>query len=471
MNLLKAFRTKELGLPQALQWQYIKGVWMPYDAKDSIFIDKAYKSIPVVQSVVSKIVEKSADAIPMMYKVKDKRFAEKYFAKKKHLKSRENATELAKLRVKAFESIEQHPFLELMDRPNPTSTGRQLREEVAGYLLITGNAIVYASVPGVGLRAKQPVELWSVPSPTVKPVMSGDRRNPLAGYAITYNFENIIPNSQIAHFKYFNPVSEWQGYESTFWGLSPLRSSLNVISQKRFADVAQGSLFANMGPSGIVSGNARHADQSELTAEQAVAINDSFRQNHMGAHNAGDIVVTPSDLKWVQIGLSPVDMGILDFNQDLERQIANIYGYPSQLLTPQGTLANSETGDTRVVTNCVLPLLRKMDDVWTKMAREWYGDNTLVVISDTDVYPELEGDKKELVHWMRQAMVFSQDEIREALGYGTLVDESQVLVPTNYMPLSDMRSGDLETEMYIEEEEDIDMDTEDDENEDINEEL
>jgi hypothetical protein len=240
MNLLKAFRTKELGLPQALQWQYIKGVWMPYDAKDGIYIEKAYKAIPVVQSIVSKIVEKSADATPMLYKVKDKRFAEKYFAKKKYLKSSENATELAKLRVKAFEQVEQHPFLELMDMPNPTSTGRQLREEVAGYLLITGNAIVYASVPGLGARASQPVELWSVPSPTVKPVMSGERTNPLEGYAITYNFDNVIPASQIAHFKYFNPVSEWQGYESTFWGLSPLRSSVNIISQKRFADIAQG---------------------------------------------------------------------------------------------------------------------------------------------------------------------------------------------------------------------------------------
>jgi hypothetical protein len=67
-------------------------------------------------------------------------------------------------------------------------------------------------------------------------------------------------------------------------------------------------------------------------------------------------------------------------------------------------------------------------------------------MSDTDVYPELEGDKKELVHWMRQAMVFSQDEIREALGYGTIVDETQVLVPTNYMPLADMRGGDLEVD-------------------------
>jgi hypothetical protein len=42
--------------------------------------------------------------------------------------------------------------------------------------------------------------------------------------------------------------------------------------------------------------------------------------------------------------------------------------------------------------------------------------------------------------------VFSQDEIREALGYGTIVDETQVLVPTNYMPLADMRGGDLDVE-------------------------
>ena len=85
-------------------------------------------------------------------------------------------------------------------------------------------------------------------------------------------------------------------------------------------------------------------------------------------------------------------------------------------------------------------------------------------MSDTDVYPELEADKKELIHWMRQAMVFSQDEIREALGYGTLVDETQVLVPSNYMPLSDMRGMSLETE-------ELDMEDTEDEDEDINQEL
>lgn len=454
MNLFKAFRSpvkkKELGLPAGIQWQYINGIFVPYDQLDSVFVERAFKAIPVVQSIVSKIAERAADATPQVMRIKDKRQAEKFMAARKSLDGKDRAQRLYELRLKAFEQIDQHPFMEVMDNPNPTMSGRELRVSSFAYCLITGNAIEYAAVPGAGARASQPVELWSIPSPCVKPVMSGDARQPIKSYAITYAFNKEIPREQITHFKYFNPVSESTGFESSFWGFSPLGSSRNLISQKKYADIAQGNLFANMGPSGIVSGNASgNTPAGELTQEQGLAINDAFRQQHMGVHNAGDIIVTPADVKWVQIGLSPVDMQILDFNKDLERQIANIYGYPSQLLQPQGTIANSDVGQTAFIVNCVLPLLRKFDDVRTKQIREWYGDDKLVFVSDTDVYPELEADKKELVDWMRRAAVFSQKEIRNALGYQDEVDPSQVLVPTGLVPLSDLIMGDLETETEI----------------------
>lgn len=388
-------------------------------------------------------------------KIKSKREAAKYFAQVKYVKTKADAQRLAQIRVKAFEQVDNHPFMDVMENPNPTMTGRELREASFAYYLITGNAIEYASVPGSGARAMNPVELWSIPSPCVKPVMSGDRRNPIAGYAVTYAYNKTIPREQIAHFKRFNPVSENQGYENSFWGYSPLGSSRTNISQKRYADTAQGSLFANMGPAGIISGNAiRQGDVTpELTKEQASAIQDRFIQEHMGAKNAGSVVITPADVKWQQIGLSPVDMGILDFNKDLERQICNAYGYPSQLLLPDGTLANSDAGDTRVVTNCVLPLLRTFDDIRTHKLREWYGDESLIYMSDTDVYPELETNKEELVRWMRSAMVFEDEEIREALGYGKEFDPSKVLVPSSMVRLSDLDSGELEMEDVEDEEE------------------
>jgi HK97 family phage portal protein len=452
MKLFKAFssstKKKELGVPVGLSWTFVNGIFVPFDNLDSIFVTKAFKSIPIVQSLVSRIAEKAADATPQVMRIKDKRAAAKYFSQVKYLKSKAQAFELAQLRVKAFEQIDNHPFLELMDRPNPIMSGRELREASFAYCLITGNAIEYAASPGSGERAKQPVELWSVPSPCVKPVMSGNRRDPIEGYAITYAYNKTIPKANITHFKYFNPVGEDQGYENSFWGFSPLGSARNQISQKRYADLAQGNLFANMGPAGIISGNnpSGSVAGTELTPEQAVAINDDFVQNHTGAHKAGSIIITPADVKWVQIGLSPVDLQILEFNKDLERQIANIYGYPSQLLQPDGTLANSDSGDVRVITNCVIPLLRKSDDIRTMKLREWYGDDSLVYMSDTDVYPELEADKKELVAWMRQAGVFSQTEIRQALGYGVEVNPDEVLIPSGYIRLSDLGLSELDME-------------------------
>jgi len=447
MNLFKAFtaRKKELGLPVGIQWQHIQGIFQPYDINDSVFIDKAFKAIPIIQSIVMKLAEKASDATPQVMRIKDKRASEKYFTMRKYLKGKDQAQRLAELKTKAFEQIENHPFLDLIENPNPIMSGRELREASFAYLLITGNAIEYASVPGIGSRATQPVELWSIPSPCVKPVLSGDRTNPIEGYAVTYAYNQTIPNSQISHFKYFNPVSETQGYESSFWGLSPLASSKSNISQKRYSDTAQGNLFANMGPSGIISGNAAsQTDRTpELTEGQSVAINDQFRQNHVGVHNAGGIVVTPADVKWLQIGLSPVDLQILDFNKDLERQIANVYGYPSQLLLPDGTIANADIGQNMVITNCVLPLLRKFDDIRTRKIREWYGDESLVYLSDTDVYPELEVDKKSLVEWMRLSYC-SVSEIRNAVGYGAEYDPSEVLVPSNMITLSDLMGGDLE---------------------------
>lgn len=451
MNLFKIFdsspKKKELGLPAGVSWSYVNGIFVPYDNLDSVFIDKGFKAISIIQSLVIKIAEKAADATPQVMRIKDQKSASKYFSQVKYLKTQKDAQRLAELRVKAFEQIDNHPFLDVMDNPNPIMTGRELREASFGYILITGNAIEYAASPGAGERAKQPVELWSIPSPCVKPVMSGDRRDPISGYAVTYAYDRTIPKSQITHFKYFNPVGEYKGFENSFWGFSPLGSARNQISQKRYADLAQGNLFANMGPAGMISGNAPRGSvmAAELTETQTEAINTEFRQKHMGVHQAGDIIITPADVKWVQIGLSPVDLQILDFNKDLERQIANIYGYPSQLLNPDGTLANSDSGDIRVITNCVLPLLRKFDDVRTRMIRQWYGDDSLVYMSDTDVYPELEVDKKALVEWMRLAYC-TITEIRNAVGYTDEFDPKEILIPSSTMRLSDLDAPELEME-------------------------
>jgi hypothetical protein len=51
-----------------------------------------------------------------------------------------------------------------------------------------------------------------------------------------------------------------------------------------------------------------------------------------------------------------------------------------------------------------------------------------------------------MVQWMRSAGVFTQEEIRTALGYEYEYDPARVLVPSNLVPLSDLTGGELLTD-------------------------
>lgn len=446
-SLFQAPGKKELGLPAQANWSLIKGLWVPFSEKDHVYIEKAFKAIPIIQTIINQIIDRASDAPGVIMRVKDKKAYQNYYSRVKYANNDQARIQAKAWAVKALEQMDNHDFIEVMDNPNPIQTGKELREDQMGYLLLTGNSIEYAASPGAGSMKGQPRELWSIPSPCVSPVMSGNRREPIEGYTIDYMGGEPIPERQITHVKYFNPVSSVdRGIESMFWGLSPLRSSISLISQKKYADIAQGTLFANMAPAGLISGDTRD-DRGELQEEQALSINEHFQKNHMGVYNAGDILVTPANVKWVDIGLSPADLSLLEWNQEIDKQIAKVYRYPQALLTDGGVVANSEEASKQFINNAVLPIIRRYDDARTKKLRQWYGDDSLVYMSDTDIFPELQTDKGKLVEWMKRAEVFTIDEIRQALGYEDKVDESRVLVNRSLVPLSDVLQGpDLPTD-------------------------
>src|SRR5690606_4539684 len=115
--------------------------------------------------------------------------------------------------------------------------------------------------PESGVRAGQPKQLWSIPSPCVKRDI-GNRQKPIDGYHISYMDDKIDPY-RMMDVKYWNPIYADNQFIESYNGLSPLRSSTNLVSQKKYSDIAQGTLFANMAPAGIVSGNAN--DKMDFT--------------------------------------------------------------------------------------------------------------------------------------------------------------------------------------------------------------
>lgn len=426
-----AGRKKSLGLPYP-EWTLIRDMWVQMTDDTSKYIDLVYKSNVYAHAIISHIIDKASDAPGGVFRITNQKKAKAYDAVRKGLYTAQSMLTLMSLKAQAFEEIEGHPFIDLMENPNPIMSGKQLRRELMGYERITGNAYMYAATPGVGLNANQPQQLWVIPSPCVRIVM-GTRTDPVKGYEISYFTEGIIPKERIMHMKTFNPVADPIN-SNWLYGMAPALAARRTLGEFEAAETAQGTLFKNMGPGGILSGE----EKGSITEAQGAQIQDRFMQRHTGLLNGGGIVVTPARVSWQEIGMSPVDLNLIEAKDDLLQEICAIYHYPKERITGSQNTASQGLADKQVITSCVMPLLRDFDDCVTRFIRQAYNDQTLVYISDTQYYPELQEDRKDLSEWLSKAWWIKVNEKRKAMDYDEVPDGDVMLVPSGLVKLEDV---------------------------------
>lgn len=443
MDIIKGIRgvaniqKKELGMPVPA-WTFINGMWVEAVDRGESYIDKGYKSIPYIYSIISQIVDKASDAPIQVMKVVNQEKANAYKLLTKGSQTEASILKSRVLKAQAYEVVESHPFLDVIKNPNPIDTEKTLKENLLGYLQLTGNAYMYGATPGIGSNASKPTELWAIPSPCVQ-IITGTRRDPISGYKVSYFTEESLPKEKVMHIKLFNPVTDIDNV-NWLYGMSPLRSACRLISQIEAADTATGTLFRNMGPAGILSGND---DPEMLTEEIAIGIQDKFRQQHMGVHNAGDIIVTPSKVTWQQIGVSPVDLKIIEAEQNFLEKLCAIFKYPKELITGSENVASQGWSDKQLVTKAVMPLLRRLDDALTQYIQSAYGDNAIEAVSDLQYYPELAEDRSKQTEWLKNADWLTIDEKRAVQDYEKLESGlgNKVLVASSKASLEDVVEG------------------------------
>lgn len=152
-------------------------------------------------------------------------------------------------------------------------------------------------------------------------------------------------------------------------------------------------------------------------------------------------MVTPADVKFTAIGMSPVDLNILAAKGDILQAICAVYRYPKELFTGAQNVSSQGENNRKFITSCVLPLLIDFDDVMTSFIQQAYNDPTLVYISDTQYFPELQPNRKELAEWLKlMEDKLKIDEIRAAMDYDELEDGlgNYVLVPSGKVKLQDV---------------------------------
>lgn len=430
MGLLTKKRQK--AFTSQATWTLVKGQWLTPDDKNDTYIDLGYKTLPNVYGIISAITQLSSSVPFDVMRIKDKR---KYFEYKSTLKNATSEKGLIKsLRLKhqALDKVEDSDLERLLMKPNEVDTYQELMEKFDGYLLLTGNSFMLSHTPGMGPDAKKPTELQVIPSTLVELVTQG---LDVSGYKISY-YEEEIDKERIAHMKYFNPINSSELVQNQLYGMSPLASCRNLMKKYEKADIAQGAMFTNMAPAGILSGEG----DGSLQEQEAKDVHDAYYQTYSGEGKAGKVIVTPGKLHWTEIGFSPTDLNIIEGKREMLSEICNAYKYPIGMVTElNSTDNNMDNARKQVLTDCVIPLTDRRFDRLNKWLTPQFGDD-LLLVPNYSVFDVLQEDLKSKAEWVSKIWQLSPNTVLQIMEQETSEDPNmnKVYAPSGLVPLEDL---------------------------------
>ena len=376
----------------------------------------------------------------------------------------EIATNASRVKINLFRGdaeVDSHPLLDLLASPSPTQSQVEFFQAVYSYLLISGNSYLLSVGPDNGI----PTELYTLRPDRIK-IRQGNRSMPLAyDYILSgqiqesYDIDQATGNSKVKHIKLFNPLDD-------YYGMSPIQASSVDIDQHNLANKHNVNLLQNGArPSGAVvfkpkdetGGNIRLED-----TQRSQLIND-INQRFSGTGNAGKPMLLEGDFDWKEMGLSPKDMDFIQLKNMAAKDIALVYGVPSQLIgIPDAqTYSNFAEAKLALYNETIIPLLDRIQADLNEWLIPKFNDEALEIRYDIDSIPAMAEQRKRVFESVTQGVqngILTRNEAREQLGYETLEGADSLLVSATLMPLNianetapDDRGEDIPTENESEE--------------------
>ena len=408
MGLFDIFTKKKINtlfptIPMNSQIAIERGIVTWQGADQRSFVDDGYVANDIVYSIIKLITDKAKIAPFHVYKVVDEKAAKKYksLAAQKDI----NLKELETLHKKAYELYTGDQRLnELLKYPNEEDCWSDLVEQWCGFKLITGNSFIYGKLIEAGNNQGKPYELFALPSQYMAIIANINVFPPTrAGYQLYYGQMWSFDTKEILHDKYFNP--QWGVTGGQLYGQSPLRAAAKNLTRSNEAKTAAVASFQNGGPAGVLFMNDERFDPTSGQA-QAQALKTAVSQKG-GAANFNSIAVSGYKVDWKQIGLSPVELNIIESEKWDLKAFCNIYGVPSQLLNDSDskTYNNQREGEKALTLRCAIPLLNALtENLNRKLHTDWgYKGTNLYVDYDLSVFGELEANKAEQTAWLNTA--------------------------------------------------------------------
>lgn len=331
----------------------------------------------------------------------------------------------------------------MLKQPNPMQSWAEFIENFYGFKFITGESFINGIILRNGANAGLINELWVLPPQLMQIVAT--KQSIIQEYrlkALYANQEVPFSPEEILHEKYFNP--DYRTANAHLRGLSPLQAGARVLRQSNDSYVANAAMLQNNGAMGILS-----VDPDHMTEEQAARLQEKYEQKYSGAHNMGKIIIAGGKFDWKQIGLSPVDLGIIESQKMSLRDLCNIYGISSSLLNDpdNNTYSNMQEARMALYMEKIFPELDSFRDNLNKWLVSRFNEKTgkqYYIDYDINSIPAIQSALKQQTERFFNAWWLTANERRVAMGYDS--DESLEniwMIPRGIVPYTkeQMASG------------------------------
>ena len=406
---------------------------------DDSYITEGYRKNATIYSIIN-LITKAATTIPFqIYEVTNENDYKRYKSLTSGTIDNSTINKAALLQKSSLVELQDTELHQLLDRPNPAQSYNSFISELIAFGKLTGNRYIYGIGPETGSKVGKYSELYVMPSQIME-IVSGGIMQPVEKYKIEYNGTFEIPASEICHIKDFNPYYDGSG--SHLYGQSPLRAGLRTLTTNNEAVQTGVKYLQNQTARGLLM-----SEEGDLNEVQAQQLKDKFRKQFQGSNNAGDVIITPKKLSWVNFGLNASDVSLIEQYNASIKDLCNIYNVPVQLLnnTDSSSYNNMKEAKKALYQNAVIPELLKIKDELNRWLAPKYG-NKLCIEFDFTVIPELQEEADKVVDQLAKAWWLTPNEKRSVMSYG--IDEENETLNDYYIPanLIPTKIADVEVE-------------------------
>lgn len=408
------------------------------------YLRKGFEGNHIIFTIADYCGRKLTTIPPILYKVKDKKAKKRYDYLRKE-GSYSNYIESLKLKQLAFTEVEEHPILDILKKPNPTMSWDEF---VYGYFIykkFVGKTMIQGVSTTEGLNKGKPQELWLLPSNYIDAV-SGENLNIIDHYQDSRNPEIKIPVEQILLIRNFS--ADYQTPGSHLNGMSVLKSASKLLTKSNSSLEAETESLQNRGARTLIFpempkeflGGGITLPSGETLDTMNYELNKRLKESG----NNG-VVMNSLPLGTAQIGLSPVDLNILETNKFDIQMWCSLFHVDSRVIFndhASSTMDNMKTARLNTITDGIFPEVEALKNGLNEFfVKQW--DDTLVLDFDYTVLPEIQDNLRSVAKDMKDAEVFTINEIRQMWKYGNYEGENgdKILVSSSKQILDDLSNS------------------------------